>query len=366
MGFTYECGRRVPDSPSDRANAQAVANELNAAREGALSDWGRRASFVAYGFFAVLTAASWITWPVRKQADTPCGSLCEHQLWALGISTTAVCVVTVIIGAVFVGHKRGNVFGLVVGKHNQFSTSLVQVGLWTLIVAFAFTMFVVQIAQGGLDADDSGFNSFNKTYLLLLGGPFAAAVLAKATAVAKSNAQTTQQTDAVTPQVKDLGTDPTGNTSLGDVQFLMFNLVAMAYFGVQFAIDPTRLPEIHSTLVGLTSVSALAYVGGKVVNSNPPAISSVSVIRGMLGGKATAGAQLRIIGKNFEPTGTSEDSDLAPAVLFDDFEVTDLELVTDVEIRVTVPDNLPPGFTPISVRTSKGVVSAAWTELEFT
>jgi hypothetical protein len=115
----------------------------------------------------------------------------------------------------------------------------------------------------------------------------------------------------------------------------------------------------------LTSVSALTYVGGKVVNSNPPTISSVSILSGAVEGKLVPGTStVRIVGKNFQPSGTDEFKDLETAVLFGSTEVLLLERKSDSELHATVPPNLPKGPVDISVRTAEGSSATPWKGLE--
>lgn len=357
--------RRKPSGSSMHVSEkQAKANQIRAEKAAILKRWGRTASTRSYYLFGSLGVLGFLVGALRWLPGDCKSPACKDQADALAWSAPLVCGAIIFIGVVFVGHEVGGIFKLFVGKNNQFSTSLVQIGLWTFAIAMAFMMFVVQIANGGLSTKTDGFHSFDETYLFLLGGPFAAAVLAKATAIVKSNDQTSQQTEAPQPSGKDLVSDSVGMTSLSDAQFLMFNLVALAYFAVGFAKNPTELPTIHPTLVGLTSASALAYVGGKVVNSNPPVISSISIISGGEKGKLKAGTQIRIIGQNFDITGDKDDSDIKPAVLFGNLEQLDVPLITNTEIHVSVPADLPSGNTPIAVRTSKGVASSSVSDLE--
>jgi hypothetical protein len=67
-----------------------------------------------------------------------------------------------------------------------------------------------------------------------------------------------------------------GDTDLVDTQYVLFTAVAVAYFVgtlVMTTIDylhgsrtDVGLPEIPSALLGLTSLSALTYVGNKTVS----------------------------------------------------------------------------------------------------
>lgn len=289
----------------------------------------------------------------------------KHDLWvSLVIVGGALPLMLAGLGLAWFRAKGGGVVGFIVGKNNRLSTSQLQILLWTSALVFAFGMFVSEMAFDIELKDKEGFKGFDETYLFLLGGPFAAAVLAKFTATIKTDDQTTQQAKADTPTGKDLATDDSGATSLTDLQFLLFNLAALAFFAVGFADDPRTLPTIEATLVGLTSISALTYVGGKVVNSNPPSITSVSIVSGGDAGKLVAGQTvIRVVGKNFLPSGTDKNKDLNATVLVGGTEMGELTLKTNTELQGQVPEGVATGQTTIVVRTAEGATSEEWTKL---
>ncbi len=276
--------------------------------------------------------------------------------WA-GAVTAAILILAACIG---VGRDKGGLVGFIIGKDNRLSTSKLQIILWTIAVVFAFFFFLFQILRGA--ASNSAFSSLDPTYLLLLGGPFAAAVLAKATTVSKTSDGTVQQVPASNPTASDVATDHSGDPAIADTQFLLFNLVALTYFAFALAKNPAALPTIPATLVGLTSVSALTYLGNKVVSSNQPVISSVSIVSGSTDGLLRADTVIRITGANFTPY---EDQPEAPAVvLFNNVEVAPIKL-TNTEIEAKTPDGLTSGSVKITVRTTAGTVTQADTSLSF-
>lgn len=67
--------------------------------------------------------------------------------------------------------------------------------------------------------------------------------------------------------VKDIVANDQGDLDLGDTQYFIFTLVALAAFFIAFFHDPTKLPVLSDTLVGLTSASAAAYVAKKAVGN---------------------------------------------------------------------------------------------------
>src|SRR5688500_8861104 len=92
---------------------------------------------------------------------------------------TALLILVLFTGVVQVMGR--SVGGLVVGKDNRVSTSKLQVLIWTYAIAGALLSLIAATwvgADAGFDAltdDDFDFEA----YLVLLGGPFAAAILSR-------------------------------------------------------------------------------------------------------------------------------------------------------------------------------------------
>jgi hypothetical protein len=108
-------------------------------------------------------------------------------------------------------------------------------------------------------------------YLLLLGFPAGAAVGAKAITTGQITSGAVSKKRAPSPK-KGMGTaiseivaNDQGDLDLGDAQYFIFNLFALAAFFVAFAHNPVKLPLLPEKLVGLTSASAAAYVAKKVL-----------------------------------------------------------------------------------------------------
>jgi hypothetical protein len=163
-------------------------------------------------------------------------------------------------------------------------------------------------------------------YLILLGGPFAAAVLAKGIVSAKTTSGTLQvpanqaaSIDAVSapvtpaagsakpPEVSDIVANNPGELDLVDTQYLVFNLVLFVYAAGTFISNTGnanfRLPDLPATLLGLTSLSALTYVGNKAAQRSAPGISGVTHA------SDAAGIDIVITGTNLRPPGTSMSDD---------------------------------------------------------
>lgn len=181
---------------------------------------------------------------------------------------------------------------MILGADGRVSTGKTVVFFWTLTFAAALTLLAAQVCWGELTvAQGFGAGASRDAYFLFLGGPFAAAVLAKGiTAGRVSDDQTTKsstsdRSDSALPTtnvsrnatVADVVTDDSGSTDLVDVQYTIFSFVAIVYFigamaanAISYGRDPGHtnligLPEIPAALLGLTSLAALTYVGNKAV-----------------------------------------------------------------------------------------------------
>ncbi|UZJ26842.1 hypothetical protein RHODO2019_18335 (plasmid) [Rhodococcus antarcticus] len=228
----------------------------------------------------------------------------DHHALGLAIWGVAAFMVAILLLLEFSASPRqsSNKFGFldsIVGVDGRISTSKTVVFIWTLELAAALILLsgiVVWDRNPAVTADHVfGTGDWN-AYSLLLGGPFAAAVIAKGITASTTTTTTTTTTNPipksntqdVTPLVslsgmtdkgaalKDITSNDDGSTSLADSQYVIFSLVAMVYFFGAFVgniVDYTRttdvtkihlgLPTIPSALLGLTSLAALTYVGNK-------------------------------------------------------------------------------------------------------
>jgi hypothetical protein len=205
-----------------------------------------------------------------------------------------------------------------IGADGRFSTSRAQVALWTLALFFALTFFSVGIPMTGScptvgddtfegvaakECPDFGttFDQLDASYLLLLGGPFAAAVASGAVVADKVNKRQLQKVKASKAQLKDLFTDDSGDADLVDLQFFIFNIVGLVFFAAALLDQPVALPSIPEGIIGLTSLAALAYTGAKAVAANEPVIDSIT--RARRRGAISPGSLVQINGSNFVPPG---------------------------------------------------------------
>ncbi len=235
---------------------------------------------------AILVALGVLTcWIVSIFAVTD-GSKTETEIEVFGhITALSILVLfTVII------HLLGRGFGgLVTGVDNRISTSKVQVLLWTYVLAGAILSLIAATwlgANAGFDALTSGDFDF-EPYLVLLGGPFAAAIGARAI-VGSQVGKGEKAKPPGEPSASQAVTDDRGNADLIDCQYLLFNLVAIVYFLGAFGPDPAQgLPAIPPILYVLTGASALGYVSNKAIPSGPPTLASIAPSAGRAGTEIT-------------------------------------------------------------------------------
>ncbi|MDQ3935667.1 MAG: hypothetical protein M3340_13660 [Actinomycetota bacterium] len=172
--------------------------------------------------------------------------------------------------------------GLVIGHDGRVSTSKVQLVMWTYVIAASITSLIAATWVGF----DAGFDkltdpSFDvEDYLVLLGGPFAAAISARAIVGSQvANGERAKPPgDASAAQVL---TNDEGRADLVDSQYLLFNLVAVIYFVGAFIQEPQQgLPDIPTVLLVLAGVSAVSYVSNKAIAEGTPQVTGVFPAKG--------------------------------------------------------------------------------------
>jgi hypothetical protein len=170
--------------------------------------------------------------------------------------------------------------GAVMGVDKRVSTSKTVMVVWTY--SLASVLLAIVIAK--LFGHPQGFNTLKKSglqteYAVLIGGPIGAAILAKGIVndqVSKGQSKPKKE-DTEKAKPADLISNDAGETDLGDLQYVLFNTVALTFLFGQYLSNPLLgLPDIPNVLVGLTSVSAVGYVGKKALPSAQRAITKVS------------------------------------------------------------------------------------------
>jgi hypothetical protein len=191
--------------------------------------------------------------------------------------------------------RRQGLKAAVMGHDNRASTSKTQVVLWTAAVVWALIdLLLLARAHSGANLFTTAMTNWRPEYLVLLGFPVVAAATAKA-AVGGANSGHGPATDdsSMRKMAKTLKvsrvymrepaeTDVTGfwagvaelftgddnSVDWGDLQYVVFTLVTLTYFVIQFLAQPADgLPPVPAALLTLTGVSATGYAANKIVSS---------------------------------------------------------------------------------------------------
>lgn len=303
----------------------------------------------------------------------------------------AFCMGLAILTLVIIWFTVPRTNELVVGKDGRWSTSKFQGTAWTLVVLFALfsLLWAFTFVQVGdlLDVrwitdlrdplatgfDDFFSNKFDATYLVLLGIPLGAVVTSKAITTNKvangAEVKPPKSDSNSTTALQELVGNDNGETEISDFQFLLFNLLAIAYFLVAFMSNPVEgLPSMPDTLIGLTGVSAAAYISKKALYKEPP------ILLGVLPPSAKAGDPIEVYGQHLLTTPDAGRFANADAVAVPDSAGIGTMVViggqaaelvgapTDTKVVAKVPP-LPAGGTKLQVMRPPGARSE---ELPFT
>ncbi|MEY2451943.1 MAG: hypothetical protein QOD92_1517 [Acidimicrobiaceae bacterium] len=306
---------------------------------------------------------------------------------------SAAAVLVIGLGLLtFIGGKPRGMFQPLVGGDGRISTSKVQVGIWTVAVVWGLAFLAGRVTfaedlpkdqQPATVANAADATTVTKAaatpdgatpttdnvvgdtidevipndrwddYLILLGGPFAAAVLAKGVVKRRIDNGTLQKTvdDAGQTKIDQIFKDDAGQSDLVDSQYLLFNVVALGYFVAQLAQHPV-LPQMPSTLLALTSGAAAVYVGNKAVESNPPTITSV------VPASVRPAETLTISGQNFLPSGTRPDQHAT--VDLDGVGPLRVTSESDSSLQAVVSPGVAASTKNLTVTTSLGVATEVW------
>jgi hypothetical protein len=199
-------------------------------------------------------------------------------LAALGGLAVVSLLLHVLVVSVATGDtsaKRHGIAALFLGADNRTSTSKLQAMLWTYAVLWAL---ISLLAGAGIEEFSEALGDhLREEYFLLLGGPFAAAIAAKAITTQRvsrdPNAKTIEDTEApsTTDRFVEVVSNDEGAVDLGDFQYSAFTLLTLTYFAWAFIDSPgDGLPAIPGTLLVLVAISQGAYVGKKALLPDTP------------------------------------------------------------------------------------------------
>lgn len=190
------------------------------------------------------------------------GSTAAAQLrWGCLIGL-GVVLLTLVIGQLL----GARVTTLFVGTDNRVSTSKTIAIVWTLLVAaILFGLIYANLLDHPQALNATENSGVIGQYAVLFGGPLGAAILSKGI-VSNQTKTPNVKPPAASPSPKDLIANDAGDTDLGDFQYVLFNAVALFFVVSTLLHRPLLgLPHIPDVLLGLTSVSAVGYVGKKAL-----------------------------------------------------------------------------------------------------
>ncbi|WP_406212067.1 IPT/TIG domain-containing protein [Streptomyces canus] len=251
---------------------------------------------------------------------------------------------------------------LFVGADLRASTSKFQYLAWTFLVGFVLAYIAARSSTAGTpfvcETESSGASTKNcvppkhwDTYLLLLGVPAAAAVVTKgvtAYKVANGIVQKTEASENAGVNPADLARDDHGNADLADIQYLLFNMIALAYVAAVF-VGRGTLADIPPLLVGLTSTAAGAFVFNKSLQTNRP------TIRAVVPSRITPGAPIDVSGQNLFPDSTN--NTVQVKVGGAQTAGTKRDATT---VRFTAPPGMDPNISTLSIVTAAGTESDSY------
>jgi hypothetical protein len=211
--------------------------------------------------------------------------------WGLLIGIGGVLLLTVFMA--LIGRGRS----LVIGVDGRWSTSKTIATGWTVVVAGAlFGMVYAQLIGHPQALNATGASGVIGQYALLFGGPLGAALAAKGIVISQVDNDPAAKTPATSTSPADLVLDDSGNTDLGDFQYVVFNLAALAFVLGNLLVHPSDgLPHLPGVLLGLTTVSAAGYIGKKAI---PPQAAAKGEITPKHG---TGGTEFEVEVKGLSP-----------------------------------------------------------------
>jgi hypothetical protein len=197
--------------------------------------------------------------------------------------------------------RRRGLKAAIIGQDGRASTSKTQVVLWTGAVVWALVdlLLLARAYPSGTLFAHAVTNSWRPEYLVLLGLPVAAATAAKAVVAGANSGHGPATSDSSSTMaeslnlgrvyvrnpvpagawgflagVAELFTGDDDAVAWADMQYVVFTLITLTYFAVQFLAQPMDgLPAVPAALLTLMGVSATGYTANKIVNTQGTAVA---------------------------------------------------------------------------------------------
>jgi hypothetical protein len=183
------------------------------------------------------------------------------------------------------------VWEICIGEDKRLSTSKTIPFVWTLVVGIMLLALVWAYIKGHHrplnETDASGVVG---QYALLFGGPLGAAILAKQIVTGQTRENPGVKPEATKAKLTDLVSDDKGQPELGDLQYVLFNAVALVFVLATILDTPLKgMPHLPDVLLGLTSVSAVGYVSKKALTPTGLQTAAITPSKGAAGAEVTVG-----------------------------------------------------------------------------
>ena len=345
----------APQKVVDVGEPPGQAVQVRVASSVALASWGITALFLAVG------AGFQIVNLLARLADGSIFGLQAGRLQAIALAFGLVGLFLLLLqtlanaGSTSADAREGDakgsrpgIFRPIIGSDGRFSTGLTQLAIWTIAVGTGLGFLLGRSMFEGIQLSVALPAETWDDYLILLGGPFAAAVLAKGIVTYKVDAGTLQKSEPAGPHIAQVATNDSGAVDLVDSQYLLFNVIALGYFVITL-VNTAVLPTIPPTLLAMTSGTAALYVANKAAQRNAPSITSVSPRT------AAPGDIVTILGGNFDP-GDRADLLRRITLTISGYQRTIYPKPTNDTLAVfTVPADVPAGKRTLKLTSSAGV-----------
>jgi hypothetical protein len=242
---------------------------------------------------------------------------------------------------------------LFLGKDGRLSTSTTIAWAWTLVISWVLLALIIAWPPDWGRA----FTHFDGTYFALLGGPYAAWVLARVTVSTRVSRNALQKPagDGI-PRLSDLVSGDDGNPDLFDVQYVMFNFIAMIFVVLAFThASQNGFPLIPPVLLLLTGGPAAVYITNKAFATNGPTIFAVSPT------VAAVENSFTVFGQNFlAGAAPSSPAGKLRVLVGGSDAAVDMESATDRAVSARAPRTDYTDTSPLTVTLITPAGSQAW------
>lgn len=217
-----------------------------------------------------------------------------HEGWALIAGFGALLFLCVVYW-VMSGEGGNNPLEIVTGADGRPSTSKLQIFVWTIVVVFAYV--ALQVHRFSFGFYNGLPNGIPQNVAIALGLSATTWVTAKAITSSQDKNGTVNKNHRPAAGIGAIFQDDAGYPDLGKVQLLVWTVIALAVFLTQVIhqlhVQPTKdtggMPDIDNTLMILMGLGQGAYLGKKLVTTDPMRVTSINPTSGPVGTSITLG-----------------------------------------------------------------------------